>query len=1114
MARLMDTVVKELQARRPIDWAKYEAQSPEHTAELRELMPTLEAMVTLGPLPPSWPTGEFSDQSESLGTLGDFRLLRELGRGGMGIVYEAEQVSLGRRVALKVLPMAGMMDPRQLQRFKNEARTAATLSHPHIVSVFAVGCERGLHYFAMQYVEGRSLAEIVAELQRQVAAATKPEAARPTPGDDRATVAPLSTLGAVHGELGQTYFRRVAALAIQAARALDHAHQRGVVHRDVKPSNLLLDEQGKLWVADFGLATTAREADLTMTGDLVGTLRYMSPEQIRGERGVVDHRTDIYSLGVTLYELLTLRPAFTTRERTELLDQVVNLEPPRLRKLRASVPTDLETIVHVALHKNAASRYQTGEALAQDLERFLANKPIHARPATPLETVIQWARRRPAWATLVMVCVLACLAFIALQAWHGRSLRRALAQTEDLRGSGLRRESVLQARLYSGEIADAAHLIGIQDLDQARELLQRYQDAPEHIADVRGPELEYLQRIVSRPRPLWQQQPDDSAVLAVAPSPDGQQIACLNAAGRLRIWDSADGQLLHELSAHEGEGRALVFSPDGSRLYTSGQDRRIAVYDTKSWQVVANQSETHVRSVYALALGKNGSLLVSGARDEGGIAIWNALDLSRRVKIESPLGTYGIAFSPGEREVLTVHKSGTLCRWDTATGKLLEKKSFESDAGLFACATAPEIGLVFAAGADVFNYGFPTGSQRWKLPVPTTAKALSWSPQASSLLVGGTNGIVTTWQWGEGSAGLTKSGWRQAHEREVAGIAWMPDGKRFVTACRDGSVALWNADAVPSDLARKLSTGYAPATSTTFSPDAKWVVATHGIGLAATKVDLTNGEVRRVPLEPEPTGKIEFACGGKRLVGAFDDSHVGIWDFEKGNLLFSMDLREAALSDLAVSRNGLTAAIAVSSADGTGAIWLLDLERGDGKNDSIACPRVPFQVQFVGGEQQALLVSYHDDFSEKLTISGNRISREELGRVDHVSASAVSPSGQTFAYGDHRVNQVFLYDLDKRRIISLIRMNSLIAAQELAWSPNGRLLAIGTADGTIELCHVHTRRLLYTLFACPGHAAKINELRFSADGQTILASYETPDDDGNSFAVFFPLGNRAAQAAD
>jgi serine/threonine protein kinase len=322
-----------------------------------------------------------------VGELGDFRLLREVGRGGMGVVYEAEQVSLRRRVALKVLPFAAALDPRQLQRFKNEALAAAHLRHQHIVPVHTVGEERGVHYYAMQFVEGRSLAHLIAELR--ALAADRPRA--PSAGDP----GPAAVLSTERSSGSRRYYDWVANLGRQAALALDHAHAVGVVHRDVKPANLLLDTRGHLWITDFGLAQVAGDAGLTVTGELLGTLRYASPEQVLARQGVVDQRSDVYSLGATLYELLTLRPIFEGRDRNELLRQIADEEPRPPRSLHPSVPRELETAVLKALGKEPSERYPTARALADDLQRFLDNRPVLARRPTAAERLRKLARRHP-----------------------------------------------------------------------------------------------------------------------------------------------------------------------------------------------------------------------------------------------------------------------------------------------------------------------------------------------------------------------------------------------------------------------------------------------------------------------------------------------------------------------------------------------------------------------------------------------------------------------------------------------------------------------------------------------------------------------------------------------
>jgi serine/threonine protein kinase len=357
------------------------------------------------------------------GTLGDFRLRREVGRGGMGIVYEAEQISLGRRVALKVLPFAATMDPRHLLRFQNEARAAASLHHEHIVPVYAVGQERGVHYYAMQFIDGQTLAALIQQDQP-----TAPLKSPSAPADGQAAEsAPVAAAPTERAPREAAYFRRAAEWGIEAAEALEHAHQLGIVHRDVKPGNLMIDGQGKLWVTDFGLAQTAAASELTMTGDLLGTLRYMSPEQALARRVVIDQRTDVYSLGVTLYELLALQPAITGNDQQELLRQIAFEEPRPPRRLNKAIPTELETIVLKAMEKNPPDRYATAQELADDLRRFLEDRPIHARRPSLLQRARKWGRRhKPLVGALAAVLLAVALLGGAAGLWRVRT--RAAAE--------------------------------------------------------------------------------------------------------------------------------------------------------------------------------------------------------------------------------------------------------------------------------------------------------------------------------------------------------------------------------------------------------------------------------------------------------------------------------------------------------------------------------------------------------------------------------------------------------------------------------------------------------------------------------------------------------------
>ena len=387
LAEVVEEFTRRVQASEPVDVESYVQRYPEHAERLRRLLPALALLDDLGRSSSASAADGLADSHEGslAGVLGDFRIVREVGKGGMGVVYEAEQLSLRRRVALKVLPFAATMDPRQLQRFHNEAQAAACLHHTNIVPVFSVGSERGVHFYAMQFIDGQPLSELIRQLHGL-------EQGIPTP-QPTAEVTPLMSTGG----RGRDYFRQVAELGVQAAEALDYAHQLGIVHRDIKPANLLLDGAGRLWVTDFGLAHMQQsEASLTLTGQTVGTPRYMSPEQALAKRVPIDHRTDVYSLGATLYELLTLRPAFGSENRQELLRQIAFEDPIWPRRLERAVPAELEIIVLKAMEKRPQDRYVTAQELADDLRHWLEDRPIRARRPTLLQRGCTWARRRRA----------------------------------------------------------------------------------------------------------------------------------------------------------------------------------------------------------------------------------------------------------------------------------------------------------------------------------------------------------------------------------------------------------------------------------------------------------------------------------------------------------------------------------------------------------------------------------------------------------------------------------------------------------------------------------------------------------------------------------------------
>ncbi|MEM7261566.1 MAG: protein kinase [Planctomycetota bacterium] len=507
------------------DEVEFAASYPEIEEDLLDLLPSVRMIEELKRAD-SRPR---SDRSQPVpDSVGDYRVIREIARGGMGIVYEAEQRSLGRRVALKVLPEGSLLDPTRRARFEREAKAAGRLHHTNIVPVFGVGEDQGVSYYAMQYIPGCGLDQVLRELRRASDGEEEPEDPNATsdPGDvdpsapsvsqivrrlvegttgsgvanDESGLEPLTHIGTKIGR-GE-YWRRVARLGLQAAQALDYAHSRGTLHRDIKPANLLIDEGGTVWVADFGLAKLDEQDDVTGPADVVGTVRYMAPERFEG---AADARSDIYSLGLTLYEFLALRPAFRQRDRGQLAIDVLTSDPPRPSSVRRGVPVDLETIVLRSMAKEPERRYESAGAMAEDLEAFLSDRPIAARRTSALERSWRWCRRNKLVASLLLVTALSLLSGVAIATigyvQTARSLERAEA-TVAVSLEGFERIYAEFAPLRSPQLesstTDLAPAGGTQRVSHSTaKLLERMLTIYDRFADL-GTDDPHLQREAAR----------------------------------------------------------------------------------------------------------------------------------------------------------------------------------------------------------------------------------------------------------------------------------------------------------------------------------------------------------------------------------------------------------------------------------------------------------------------------------------------------------------------------------------------------------------------------------------------------------------------------------------
>jgi WD40 repeat protein/serine/threonine protein kinase len=1092
------------------DVEEYAARYPEAAPVLRRVFASLQ-LLGLSASAGAAEAGEASGEPVT-GILGDFRIFREVGRGGMGIVYEAEQISLGRRVALKVLPFAAALDARHLQRFKNEAQAAAHLQHTNIVPVYYVGCERGVHFYAMQFIEGQTLAALIRDL-RQLAsgqpAADPPGAAGSLAGELASGqwappqrngadlppttdyVPPPSAAATAAGALSterstqsRGFFRAAAQLGVQAAEALEHAHQLGVIHRDIKPANLLVDSGGRLWVTDFGLARLGSDPGLTMTGDLLGTIRYMSPEQALAKRVVVDARTDLYSLGVTLYELLTLERAYPGKSREEVLRQIAFEEPRPPRHLNSAVPAELETIVLKAMAKNPEERYATAQELADDLKSFLEDKPIKAKRPSLRQRLVKWARRHKTVvraAVVVFLLAVVALAVSTVFIWRAKEdLKQALERE---------RQTVERERLtsYLQRIALAEREWSSNNLARMEQLLA---ECPE---DLRGWEWHYLKRLRYKTlAPLRH----DAAVLCAVFSPDGRRIASSDQDGWVKVWDARTGRELVKFRAHPEHARSVAFSPDGRRLATASWDGTVKVWDAQALDKDPAAPplltlKGHDGLARNAAFSPDGQCLAAASgrwMNSGEVQVWDATTGAPVVAVPAYVSSLNcLDFSPDGRRLVAVGRDpdSAVKVWDARTGQELLTLHGHTQA-VGSVAFSPDGRRIASAGGSVqlpepelLIWDAQTGRETHRLRGHTNGvRCVAFSPDSRRLASGSRDHTVKLWDVQTGREVLTLRG----HSGIVFSVSFSRDGQRLVSASHDCSVRVWDAtpaEGTPDPGCMTLRGHSADVNAVAFHPKDRRLVAAAGTDGTIRLWDAGNGEqMRTLHAQADHVWGLAFSPDGQRLAAAGGKS-VTVWDTTTWQQTPPSPLATTvALRTVAFSPDGRLLAAGGYSLQPV-SIW--NAATGELIRE-LPTKWVIRSVAFSHDGQRLAAASYDGTVRVWDVTTGEAVVRPPLRHGAAATGVAFSPDGQRLASASLD-GTVRVWDTTSWRPL-LVLPDPTGGVWCVTFSPDGRHLAWGGTDATVKVVDATTGEI-QTL---RGHTGWVQSVAFSPDGRRIASA--------------------------
>jgi serine/threonine protein kinase/WD40 repeat protein len=749
--------------------------------------------------------------------LGDFRLLRELGRGGMGVVYEAEQLSLGRRVAVKVVSHAAGVDARELARFHNETEILAQLRHPNIVQVFVVGDEAEACYYAMELIDGGD-ANLLIDGKRGDAICSADRGARESKSrasDTTDAHLPVAAQRELCLPRDRCHF--VAKVVRQVADALAHAHGCGVLHRDIKPSNILLDQNGRAFLSDFGLARMRGQETLTELGDLVGTLRYVAPELLMKTAARADERSDVYALGTALWEMLAGRRLFGDADRGALIHTILDEQSSALRHLRKDVPRDLETIALCALAKEPGRRYQSAEAMRDDLDRFLAGRPILARRTGLTERALLWAMRNRHLATTLAAAaaLLACVATVSsvLIAGANKQTTGALAASQKSEAVARKQsaaaaasERAIRRMLYATDMALAGAAWKTGEPSRARMLLDRY--AVDRSAtpgadddDPRGFEWRFLDRQLRPRSEVLYDAPDALYVLKLAP--DGTHFVTAGRESVVRWHDLQTGRVTQSRATGQVEINCVSFSPSGRSFVTAGDDGTVKIWNVDGMTPRRSIKALPSKVFYAGFVGSDDRVVCGGEGSkqllinvETGLVeqIFAGLEPPTRPASATVASLQGFV-APSGRSLLTaqlrrrVPGGDGVDLWDLRAGTRRRLVAIEVPTCVV-CDREEDIAFV-AGETEVQIVAIDDGRVLHTTPLTHHGGPLALSPDEKRLVLGAATGELVVWdvhREGDALIRLAEKRRMTVHDSEVFDVAFASDGKSLLSVGRDGCV--------------------------------------------------------------------------------------------------------------------------------------------------------------------------------------------------------------------------------------------------------------------------------------------------------------------------------------